>query len=118
VRAWFRYAAVSAAILAAFAFLVVLVVPGTHAGSVWLAAVVAYGVQLGAFAVLVAGRQRPMGFMMGWGGGMAIRFLAVAAMAGWVTVSDAHHAESALLSLIAFVMVLVWIEPLFLRMAD
>jgi hypothetical protein len=39
-------------------------------------------------------------------------------MAIWVTVSDTHHAESALLSLIGFAMVLVLIEPLFLRLAD
>jgi hypothetical protein len=96
----------------------VAVVPGTDTGSVWLAAGVAYGVQLAAFAVLVRGRRRGTGFLVGWAGGMAMRGAALAGMAIWVTVSDTHHAESALLGLIGFVMVLVLIEPLFLRLAD
>jgi hypothetical protein len=100
------------------AFGVAGLVPGTDAASVWLAAGVAYVVQLAAFAVLVRGKRREMGFIVGWGGGMAMRGAALAGMATWVTLSDAHHPETALLSLIGFVMVLVLIEPLFLRMAD
>jgi hypothetical protein len=116
--AWARYAAVSLVVVVALALGVAALVPGTDAASVWLAAGVAYGVQLAAFAVLVAGRRKGTGFLVGWAGGMAIRGVALAAMAIWVTVSDTHHAESALLSLIGFAMVLVLIEPLFLRMAD
>jgi hypothetical protein len=112
------YAGVSAALLLVLASIVVLVVPGTDAGSVWLAAGVAFGVQVAAFVLLGGGRRGGMGFVAGWGAGMGLRFAAVAGMAIWVTLSDAHHAESALLSLIGFVMVLVLIEPLFLRMAD
>jgi hypothetical protein len=118
MRAWLVYAGVALVVLVLLALGVVLVVPGTDAASVWLAAIVAYGVQNLAFAVLLWGRRRTMGFVAGWGGGMGLRFAALAGMAIWVTVSDAHHAESALLSLIGFVMVLVLIEPLFLRMAD
>jgi Na+/proline symporter len=118
MRAWVTYAGVSAVILGALALGVVLVVPGTHAGSVWLAAAVALAVQVAAFAVLIAARRQQGGFVAGWGGGMLLRFGSVAGMAVWVTVSDGPHAESALLSLIGFIMVLVLIEPLFLRLAD
>jgi hypothetical protein len=115
VRAWVRYAGVSAVLVVLLATGVVLVVPGTHAGSVWIAAVVSFAVQLAAFAVLLAGRSRDLGFAAGWGGGMLLRFGAVGGMAVWVTVRDGYHAESALLSLIGFMMVLVLIEPLFLK---
>lgn len=116
--AWVRYAAVSFGTVVVLALGVAALVPGSDAASVGLAAGVAYGVQLAAFAVLVAGRRKGMGFVVGWAGGMAMRGVALAAMAVWVTVSDTHHAESALLSLIGFAMVLVLLEPLFLRMAD
>jgi hypothetical protein len=118
MTAWLRYAAVSAPVVVLLALGAAVIVPGTDPASVWLAAGVAYGVQLAAFAVLVRGKRREMGFIVGWGGGMAMRGAALAGMATWVTVSDTHHAETALLSLIGFVMVLVLIEPLFLRMAD
>jgi hypothetical protein len=118
MTAWLRYAAVSAPVILLLATGAVAVVPGTDTASVWLAAGVAYGVQLAAFAVLVRGRRRGSGFLVGWAGGMAMRGAALAGMAIWVTVSDTHQAESALLSLIGFAMVLVLIEPLFLRLAD
>jgi hypothetical protein len=118
MTAWLRYAVVAAPVVLLLATGAVVVVPGTDAASVWLAAGVAYGVQLAAFAVLVWGRRRGSGFLVGWAGGMAMRGAALAGMAIWVTVSDAHHAESALLSLIGFAMVLVLIEPLFLGLAD
>jgi hypothetical protein len=118
VRGWLGYAIVSAVILALLTAGVVLVVPGTHSGSVWLAAVVAFAVQLAAFALLIAARRREHGFVAGWGGGMLLRFAAVAAMAGWVTVTEGYQAESALLGLIGFIMVLVLIEPLFLKLTD
>jgi hypothetical protein len=118
MTAWWRYAGASALIVVFLALVVLLVVGGSDPPSIWLGAAVAWVVQLVAFAVLLVGRRHQVGFVAGWGGGMALRFLALAGMAIWVTVSDTHHAESALLSLIGFVMVLVLIEPLFLKMAD
>lgn len=118
MSAWLRYAAVSALIVFALGVGVVLLVSGADPGSVWLAAATAWVVQLAAFGMLVAGRRRESGFIAGWGGGMALRFVALAGLAMWVTASDIHQPESALLGLIGFVMVLVLIEPLFLRMTD
>jgi hypothetical protein len=105
-------------VLVVLALAVASFVPGVQTVAVWLGAGVAYAVQVLAFAVLVVGRRRPMGFVAGWGGGIALRFVALAGMAIWVTVSDSYHQATALLSLVAFMMVLALIEPLFLRMAD
>jgi hypothetical protein len=118
MKAWLVYAAVSAVVLLALGLGVASLVPGAQPEAVRLAAAVAYGVQLVAFAVLVAGRARAGGFIAAWGGGMALRFGAVAVMAVWVTVSDAHHPETALVSLVGFVMLLALVEPLVLRIAD
>lgn len=118
MAAWARYALAAAWIMVLLALAVIGVVPGTQPAAVWLAAGVGYVVQLAAFGVLLAGRDRAMRFLVGWGGGMALRFVALAGMAIWVTISDVHHPETALMSLIGFMLVLVLIEPLFLRMAD
>jgi hypothetical protein len=118
MTAWLRYAAVTALILVLLAWGVVLLLSGADPRAVWVAAAAAWLVQLAAFGVLLAGRGREIGFVVGWGGGMAMRFVALAGMAIWVSVSEAHQPESALLSLIGFMMVLTLIEPLFLRMAD
>jgi hypothetical protein len=118
MKAWFRYAAVSALVLLALALGVAFVIPGTQPSAVWLAAAVAFVAQMVAFAVLLLGRGKTAGFVAGWGGGMAIRFAAVAGMAVWVSLTDRHHPETALVSLVGFVMVLALIEPVFMRMAD
>jgi hypothetical protein len=112
------YAIGSAALLGALAAAVWLAVGPAEAGSVWVAAGVAYGVQLLAFTLLAAGRKRGSGFMIGWGLGMLLRFGALAGMAVLVTVSEALDPATALLCLIGFMMVLVLIEPFFLRWAD
>lgn len=116
--AWVIYATSSGALLAALALGVTRVFGTADSGAVWLAAGVAYGVQLLAFALLAAGRKRKMGFMVGWGLGMLLRFAALAGMTIMVSVSEAYDPASALLGLVGFMMVLVLIEPLFLRWAD
>lgn len=118
MAAGIRYAIVSALVLVVLALATATLVPGVQTMAVWLGAGVAYVVQLLAFAALVAGRGKPMGFVAGWGGGIALRFIALAGMAVWVTVSDSYHQATALLSLVAFMMVLALIEPVFLRMTD
>jgi hypothetical protein len=116
MRAWLIYAAVTAALLVIAALVLSVLVQDPLA--VWLAAGVAYVVQLLAFAALVRSRTRGLGFVAGWGGGMALRFLALAGMAAGVTLSDARDPATALLSLVGFVMVLVLVEPLFFRWAE
>lgn len=115
---WFAYAAGSAALLVGLAAGAGALFAGADPEALWLAAAVAWGVQLMAFAGLVAGRRRGLDFMVSWAGGMALRFAAVAGVAFWVTRSSALDAATALLGLVGFVMVLVLLEPLFLRLAD
>lgn len=119
MRAWLRYAAVSVVVVLVLAAGVATLMPGVDGRWVWVAAGLAYVVQLGAFALLVVGKRRPpTGFLLGWGGGMAVRGAAVLGGVLWVTLADGPHPESLLLSLVAFMIVLALIEPLFLKMAD
>lgn len=116
MKAWVAYAAVSAALLGFLATGVSLSLPAESAAGVWLAAAVAYPVQLLAFGALVATHGSGVGFLVGWGGGMALRLASVAAVAFWVLRRGTVPAAPALLSLVGFVFVLVLLEPLFLKL--
>jgi hypothetical protein len=111
------YAASSAALLGAFALTAVMLFSGAEPAAVWLAAGIAWLVQVAAFWILVAAGRGP-GFMIGWASGMALRFGAVGAVAVWLTRTESFDPASALVSLVGFVFVLVLLEPLFLRLAD
>ena len=117
MRAFLAYGAASAALLAVLVVLVTVAVEAADAGSVRLAAVIAWPVQLAAFAALLKGRQG-LGFVTAWGSGMALRFAAVGAAALWVTRTDGRDPATLLVSLVGFVIVLVLLEPLFLRLTD
>lgn len=92
-----------------------LVLPADAAGAVWFAAALAYALQLVAFAVLVAVRERHELFLVGWLAGMGLRFLAIGAVAFWLTHDPVLPRGAALLSLVTFVFLLLLLEPLFLR---
>lgn len=115
---WFAYAAATAALLVVMAAGAGALFGSADPTSLWLAALVAWAVQLMAFAALVAGRRRGLDFMVSWAGGMVLRFAVVAGAALWVTRSSGLDAATALVGLVGFVMVLVLLEPLFLRLAD
>jgi hypothetical protein len=112
---WFAYAAATAALLVVMAAGAGALFESADPTSLWLAALVAWAVQLMAFA---AGRTRGLDFMVSWAGGMLLRFAVVAGAALWVTRSSGLDAATALVGLVGFVMVLVLLEPLFLRLAD
>jgi hypothetical protein len=97
VRAVLSYGAASAVILAVLALGVSVWVDGAEPAAVWLAAGLAWPVQMAAFFALVRGRNGP-GFMVGW--------------------AELFDPVTALVSLVGFVFVLVLMEPLFLRLAD
>lgn len=117
MTAWVAYAAVGAALVGLCATGISLLLPSDSAPAVWLAAAIAYAVQLLAFGALMATRRTHRGFLVGWGGGMALRLAAVAATAFWVLRAGSVPAAPALLSLVGFVFVLVLLEPLFLRLS-
>jgi hypothetical protein len=83
--------------------------------ALWFAAGLAYVLQVGAFAGLVAVRDRGSLFTVAWAGGMMIRFVALAAVAFWLSRSEVLPLEPALLGLVGVMFVLVLLEAMFLR---
>ena len=114
-RAWIEYAAAGAVLTLATVGLLMLIVAPANRGAVWFGASVSYAVQLVAFAALVAVKNNAQLFMLGWVGGMVLRFLMVGVVALLLARTAFLPVRPALLSLIGFVFVLTLLEPLFLR---
>jgi hypothetical protein len=115
LKAWLTYAAVAAAVTLAGAGIGTLLAGPGAAGAVWFAAGLAWVLQLAAFAALVLVRERHELFLVGWGVGMVLRFAAVGVVAFWLTRDPVFPPKPALVSLVAFVFILLMLEPLFLR---
>jgi hypothetical protein len=115
VRTWLAYAATSFVVTLLGAGIATLLVSEPARPAVWFAAVLAWLLQLAAFAALVAARGRDQLFMLAWLGGLAARFVAVGVVAYWLARDPVLSREAALLSLVAFVFVLLLMEPLYLR---
>jgi hypothetical protein len=115
VRAWLTYACASLVVALAGAGLATLFAAGSAVEAVWFAAVLAWVLQLAAFAALIAVRERNDLFLLGWVGGLVLRFGAVGLVAIWLSRSQVLPLGPTLLSLVAFVFVLLLMEPLFLR---
>lgn len=115
MKAWLAYALAGGALVLVGALVATLVVSPGARGAVWFAAGVAWVLQLVAFAGLVAVRGRSEMFLVGWLGGLVMRFLAVGLVAFWLSRDPVFPLEPALLSLVAFVFLLLLLEPLFLR---
>lgn len=111
------YGGAAAVIVAVLAAGVAGLVGGAEPAAVWVAAGIAWAVQVVAFALLVAGRKGP-GFVAGWAGGMVLRFAAVGGAAFWLTQTPRYDPATVLVGLVGFMFVLVLLEPLFLRLAD
>ena len=115
VRAWRAYAVAALVATLVFAGIGTFVAGAGNVTAVWFSAAFAYGLQLIAFAGLVWVRDRTSLFLAGWLGGMALRFGALGGVAWWLSRSAAFPREAALLSLVAFVFLLLLMEPVFLR---
>ncbi len=109
-----RYAAAGLGVAIAGAWLGSVVLEPAGGRGVRLAAAVAYGVQLGAFGVLLAWRGRPNGFVGAMVTGTLARLGAVAAL-GYVAWrwSAEYAAAPLLLSAVAFFFLLMLLEPVF-----
>lgn len=83
--------------------------------SLWWAAGLAYGVQLVAFAALVAARGRGAMLWAVWGGGMLLRFALVVFAGLWLVRAAALDPAVLLLGLAGFLFMLLLLEPVFLR---
>ena len=115
VRAWVAYALTAAGVIAGAALVIALVGGPAVSRAVWISAVFAFGLQAGAFAMLLLVRDRTELFMAGWLGGMVLRFAAVGGMAFYASRYTTLPLEILLLSLVGFVFVLLLLEPVFLR---
>ena len=115
LRAWTIYALVTAVAVVVLALVVSLLGGGSITEAVWLAAGLAYALQLVAFAMLLLVRDRPELFMAGWLGGMVLRFGMVGGLAFYASRFTTLPLEAFLLSLVGFVFVLLLLEPVFLR---
>lgn len=115
MKAWLSYAASAAALTGIAGLVATQLVAPASTTAVWVGALVALAVQLVAFAALLAFRDRGPLFMLGWLGGMLLRFGAVGALAFWLSRTNTLPRDAALISLVGFVFMLLLLEPVFLR---
>lgn len=113
--AWVGYAAAALIVTSGLAGIAGWLLDGEDVQAVWFAAALAYGLQLAAFALLLALRAQPQLFMMGWLGGMMLRFGALGVCAYWLTRTGMLPRGTTLISFVGFVFVLLLLEPVFLR---
>lgn len=115
MRVWLAYATAALAVAVAGGFLGVLFAAGPVARGVWVAAGLAWVVQLIAFGMLLRAQSSGREFMLGWLGGMVLRMVVVAGVAIWVTRTGALPPRPTLVSLVVLVFVMLLLEPLFLK---
>ena len=111
-----RFVAACAVLIVLAAFLLGLLfrVPG-DAQAIRVSAVIAFGVQLVAFAaVLLVARPR-VNVFPAWGLGILLRLAALAVMGFWLVRAFGLRAEPALISLATFFFVTTVVEPLALK---
>jgi hypothetical protein len=115
MKAWTGYAGASLALVVVVAAVAGAVLPESYGRAVWVSAAVAYLLQLIAFAALVAVRRDRTLIMAGWAGGIGLRVLALVVMAWWAAESAALPREPLLVSLVAYLFLLLLLEPVFLK---
>jgi len=115
VKSWLAYAVSGLLATTLIALLAQLVAPAAEPAAIWLAAGIAYLVQLAAFGVLLAVRGQGQLFMLAWLGGMVVRFGVLGVGAFLLSRSDALPRGVTLVSYVGFVFLLLLLEPLFLR---
>lgn len=115
MRAWTAYALTAAVVTAVAAVLISLVGGGGIRSAVWLSAGFAFALQTIAFTLLLLVRDRTDLFMAGWLGGLVLRFAAVGGLAFYASRFTSLPLAALLLSLVAFVFLLLLLEPVFLR---
>jgi hypothetical protein len=115
MKAWVGYAGL-ALVLAVVGMGVAAVATTPEAArGVRFAAVLAWAVQVGAFAFLVWVREQPALFLAAWVAGIGLRFVVVGLVAFWVTRTQVYPPAPTLVGLVGFVFIMVLLEPLFLK---
>jgi hypothetical protein len=83
------------------------ILPAAATSAVWLAAGVAYLVQVVAFVALIALRRSGVGVLAAWGGGVLLRMAVVLIVALWAAKTAAFPLAPLLLSLAGFLFLLL-----------
>ena len=113
VSSWSMYAVTGLVLTVLIAVIVSAMTGEAHA--IWVGAAVAYAVQLVAFALLLALRPQTQLFMVGWLGGMVLRFAVLGVLAFALSRTGTLPIAPTLLSMVGIVFVLLLLEPVFLR---
>lgn len=117
MKAWVAYAGGSLVAATGLAALASLFLSDLAARAVWLAAGVAWLLQLAAFALLLLARRRGTQFFLaGWAAGMLLRFAGLATLAFVVSRRGTLPLDATLVGLVGIVFVLLLMESLFLRL--
>lgn len=115
MRAFVGYASLGAAVT----FLLAGVLAGwawpDSAGTIWTVAVLAYTVQLAAFAALQVAGKNQQRFLLAWAGGTVLRLGLLGALAMWLWWSGTEPKAPWLLGLAGMLFPLMLLEPVFLR---
>lgn len=111
-----RFVAAAAVLIVLAAFLLGLLfrLPGDER-AIRISAVIAFAVQVFAFAIVLTVAGTGTNVFPAWGLGMLLRLAALAVMALWLVKALGLRAESALISLAAFLFITTLVEPLALR---
>ncbi|HEV2179087.1 MAG TPA: hypothetical protein VGR59_02145 [Gemmatimonadaceae bacterium] len=111
-----RFVAACAVLIVLAAFLLGLLfrLPG-DAHSIRVSAVIAFAVQVFAFAVVLVVAGSGTNVFPAWGLGMLLRLAALAVMGFWLVKMLGLRAEPALISLATFFFVTTLVEPLLLK---
>jgi hypothetical protein len=115
MSAWAGYAGAGLVLVVVGAGMLSPILHGKSELAVWFAAGVAWILQSIAFAGMVALRHSGTLFLMSWVAGIGLRLITVGAAAWWFTRARVFPLEPLLLSLVAFLFLLLLLEPIFLR---
>ena len=115
IEAWVAYALTALAVTALITLVAALLTAPAARRAIVVAAVIAYLLQLVAFALLLVVRDKTHVFMAGWLGGMVLRFGALGACLYWASRTTVLPREPLMLGLVGFVFLLLLLEPVFLR---
>jgi len=116
VKRVMRFVSASAVLIVLAAFLLGLLfrLPG-DAHAIRVSAVIAFAVQVFAFAVVLVVAGTGTNMFPAWGLGMLLRLAALAVMGFWLVRTLGLRAEPALISLATFFFVTTLVEPLLLK---
>ena len=115
VRAWLAYAGAGLALVVLLTIVAAALVEPAVRPAILIGGAIAYVLQVAAFGLLLALRDKPQLFLAGWLGGMVLRFGALGVVLYWSSRTAVLARTPLALSLVGFVFLLLLLEPVFLR---